>query len=359
MDQQTANALFEHGACLLFLDAPPNLEFGIDYHAWTIGPLFKGVKMIPPGLHFIYFSATSKEGLQGIRTGFFKYFESKEITVREWNPNTEDLREERELDPDQVERYKQNIRDFDRNMGPYPLDPPTYYQRWLTLTNHITPGLVRRILPNDGKVSHLPSKSAETLDKDVLSVKDQRVGKQVEKEEGMDFTPFDLRQSFPKNATAYEITQWSIDKSWLARDLLRRVYHDDHLVMLGEMQLAFVCLLMAQNFSGFQQWKQMVRLFCSCQEWMEDSPGVFIDFLDTFEHQLEECPEDFFRDILSENNFISSMLKEFRKNIPLHEFELGKRFLKLKKFLVSRFKWELPEDEEEDEDAPMVVEAEE
>lgn len=56
MDQQTANALFEKGACLLFLEAPPNLEFGIDYMAWTIGPLFKGVKMIPPGLHFVYFS---------------------------------------------------------------------------------------------------------------------------------------------------------------------------------------------------------------------------------------------------------------------------------------------------------------
>lgn len=56
MDQETANALFEQGACLLFLEAPPNLEFGIDYNAWTIGPLFKGVKMIPPGLHFVYFS---------------------------------------------------------------------------------------------------------------------------------------------------------------------------------------------------------------------------------------------------------------------------------------------------------------
>lgn len=56
MDQELANKLFEIGAFILFLDAPPNLEFGIDYNAWTIGPLFKGVKMIPPGLHFIYFS---------------------------------------------------------------------------------------------------------------------------------------------------------------------------------------------------------------------------------------------------------------------------------------------------------------
>lgn len=56
MDQETANKLFDVGAFMLFMDAPPNLEFGIDYNAWTIGPLFKGVKLIPPGLHFIYFS---------------------------------------------------------------------------------------------------------------------------------------------------------------------------------------------------------------------------------------------------------------------------------------------------------------
>lgn len=49
--------------------------------------------------------------------------------------------------------------------------------------------------------------------------------------------------------------------------------------MLGEMQLAFVCLLMAQNFSGFNQWKQFVHLLCSCQELMKDEPTIFIDFI--------------------------------------------------------------------------------
>jgi A1 cistron-splicing factor AAR2 len=72
--------------------------------------------------------------------------------------------------------------------------------------------LIRRILPNNGKVSHLPEKSAQ--------------GKDVEKEENMDFTPFDLRKSFPAGATGMDITRWSLDKSWLTKDLLSRVYHD-------------------------------------------------------------------------------------------------------------------------------------
>jgi hypothetical protein len=55
MDQETANVLFDKGAILLFLEAPENLEFGIDFNAWTTGPLFKGVKLIPPGLHFVFY----------------------------------------------------------------------------------------------------------------------------------------------------------------------------------------------------------------------------------------------------------------------------------------------------------------
>lgn len=55
MDNETLVRLFESGSILLFLDAPEDLEFGIDYNSWSTGPRFKGVKMIPPGLHFFYY----------------------------------------------------------------------------------------------------------------------------------------------------------------------------------------------------------------------------------------------------------------------------------------------------------------
>lgn len=55
MDQSTAKQLFEAGAMLVFLDVPPGTEIGIDMHSWQTGEKFKGIKMIPPGIHFIYF----------------------------------------------------------------------------------------------------------------------------------------------------------------------------------------------------------------------------------------------------------------------------------------------------------------
>ena len=55
MDQEVAQELFHNGATLVFLNVPPGTEFGIDYNSWTVGPRFKGVKMIPPGIHFCYY----------------------------------------------------------------------------------------------------------------------------------------------------------------------------------------------------------------------------------------------------------------------------------------------------------------
>lgn len=59
MDQELAKRLFAEGAVLVLLDVPERTEFGIDYNCWNVGPKFKGVKMIPPGLHFIYYWYTA------------------------------------------------------------------------------------------------------------------------------------------------------------------------------------------------------------------------------------------------------------------------------------------------------------
>ena len=55
IDGELAKKLFAEGAALVLLDVPERTEFGIDYNSWTVGPKFKGVKMIPPGFHFIYY----------------------------------------------------------------------------------------------------------------------------------------------------------------------------------------------------------------------------------------------------------------------------------------------------------------
>lgn len=79
---------------MLLLDAPEGMQFGIDNQIWLIGPLFKGVKCIPSGAHFVYFSLKDEE--YGSRMGFFVFvkdqpksidedFERSMCTVRRWD----------------------------------------------------------------------------------------------------------------------------------------------------------------------------------------------------------------------------------------------------------------------------------
>lgn len=112
MDQETAKKLFEQGAVLIFLDVPIGTEFGIDFCSWNTGEKFMGIKMIPPGIHFIYyrfythifflhfdftvsyllsFSAVSKEGSTAPRTGLFRMFKKQEILVWKWDAAAEDI----------------------------------------------------------------------------------------------------------------------------------------------------------------------------------------------------------------------------------------------------------------------------
>ena len=89
MDPETAKKLFESGATLILLDVPIGTEIGIDMQSWNTASEFKGIKMIPSGLHFVYFSSVSKENSVGPRSGFFHNFTQSEILVKKFDAQNE------------------------------------------------------------------------------------------------------------------------------------------------------------------------------------------------------------------------------------------------------------------------------
>ncbi|KAJ3190240.1 a1-alpha2 repression [Gaertneriomyces sp. JEL0708] len=392
MDQDTANALFEKGAVLLFLDAPVNMDFGIDYYSWTTGPRFKGLKLIPPGLHFFYYSALSKYGEGAVRTGFFKYFSSGEVLVKRWDSSSEDVSDQ-ELTPDDVFRFKANIREFEPFLGVYPLtaegnDPVSPYQKWLRLTTHVTPELIRRILPISGKVSAMTSISrfSEVKDDrppfqsrgsasargDSADVKAPPVAPVQEPSDSrealrLQFTAFDLKRSYPPGATGSDLTKYSLDKSYLLRQVLTEKYAGSYKELLGELQLSFLIFLLAEVYDGYEQWKALVHLICQSQDAVtEHGDTLFSSFIEIFHAQLEAHPTDFFHDVLSSDNFIRSNLAMFVKTIREDRTvsrSLLSRLEALLDFVEVRFKWDLRhevqllgEEDDEGEYAPVVVE---
>uniref|UniRef100_A0A673J7F2 Protein AAR2 homolog n=1 Tax=Sinocyclocheilus rhinocerous TaxID=307959 RepID=A0A673J7F2_9TELE len=89
MDPEVARGLFEVGATLVLLGVPQGSVLGLGYKTWTLGPRFRGVKMIPPGLHFL--NSNEACGDIGPKTGLFLSLKPRELLVAHWNQREDEL----------------------------------------------------------------------------------------------------------------------------------------------------------------------------------------------------------------------------------------------------------------------------
>ena len=88
---------------LLLLDAPEGMQFGIDNQVWQTGPLFKGVKCIPSGAHFVYYSLKDEDF--NSRIGFF-------IFVQDFSQSTKPLDEYNQRSLCIVKRWDTELQNF-------------------------------------------------------------------------------------------------------------------------------------------------------------------------------------------------------------------------------------------------------
>lgn len=103
-------------AFLIVTGTPDHTEFGIDLLAIDITEQFRGVKFIPPGIHFVYSSSKDNFGNSSTsRSGFLHYFKAGEILVKEWNNEKEELQNRTRGDVElEKQRIRENYKDLDR-----------------------------------------------------------------------------------------------------------------------------------------------------------------------------------------------------------------------------------------------------
>lgn len=408
MDQETARLMFEEGGTLVLLGMPYGTEFGIDMNSWNIAEKFKGVKMIPPGLHFIYYSAVNREGDTAPRTGFFHVFKQREVLVRHYDPATEDLKPD--TDEEEVARIRSNLRNLDRNLGAYPIES---WKKWVSLSQHVSPSELQRMEPISGKICSVPelihqnnpseagdvTTSPSTSGKSPAGVfsnhsylKDPDKGTQspgednkieqiteysdsAEKEGSapkkklpalpnmvqkpgteMRFSKFPARP-YREGATPSEITRYSLDSSYSIGQLVKGIEKPESL--LAELQLAFICFLVAQVWEGWEHWRKLVLALCSAEEFICQNPALYEKFLSALHFQVHEVPEDLFVDIVESNNFLASALTSLFANISDNSESLPASLVtkarKFKTHISNKFKWNLTFEDDGD-DAPVVVE---
>ncbi|XP_061188953.1 protein AAR2 homolog [Saccostrea echinata] len=394
MDQETAQVLFHEGATLVCLDVPEGTEFGIDYSSWTVGEKFKGVKMIPPGIHFVYCSARDRQtGEVCPRSGSFINFQQKGVIVRKWDGIKDDLTEDNVSAVD-VQRIQDNLKELDRFLGPYPYDK---FKKWVSLSNFITPELVDKLQPLSKTISSVTdfvsevsntqtrrsqstssqAKKAKLLIDKTESMEDDTQGNQeenaepaslkeaesklpdmkVREESKIRFSPIP-KLKYPPGSSPAEMTKYSMDSSYVLESILSSCYHDSEMGILGEIQFAFICFLIGQVLDAFEQWKNLVHVMCSSEESLAKHSALFSNFIGVLHFHIQETPEDFFVDILSENNFLTSTLQVFFSNLEniSNDSGLRKKGLKFRDYLTQKFKWDFTS--EPDEYAPTIVQLE-
>lgn len=371
MDQETARKLFAEGAALIVLDVPVGTEFGIDYNSWNVGEQFKGVKMIPPGVHFVYYSATGKRGgagpgKPGPRTGFFFHAEKRQVLAKRWNPDTEELIDAASSE-EELSRFRAGLQGLDRFLGPYPYDDGL--RRWLSLTSHLTSDNVERLIPLNGNISSVSTYVTAAEEKVVEEISDAAIteGDQEEKPHEQNAEPERAPESlirfctipkrlYPPNASAAEVTRCSLDKSYTLNHVLQTQLSNQPDTLLAELQFSFVCFLIGHVYDAFEHWKQVVALLCSCEDALVSRATLFHDFIGILHYQLLEAPTDFFVDIISTNNFLAALLQNLFAVVreSAAEKKLKDRTDQLQRMVTSRFNWNFDDDDEDD--LPVVVE---
>lgn len=370
MDQDTALKLFEKGAFLVLLDVPQETEFGMDWNSWLTGPLFKGVKMIPPGLHFVFYSSVNRHGgSHSPRTGFYHCFQVEEILVAKWNRVNEEIEFVNQTDTE-LSSLRESLKDLDKNLAAYPYET---LKKWISLTDKITPEMFDRLNPSSGKILSVPDlipkapdnttvdsdsgcgTSSDSpkkrrhlnVDEDGLPILESRPGTEIR------FTAIP-KKWYPDGASPSAMSQHSMDSSYILELMTQNFTNPDDI--LGELQFAFVSFVLGQVLDAFEQWKKLVHVICSCDKALAKYENLYENFLGIFYHQITEIPKDFFVDIVTSNNFLVSALSTLFSNIKSANFQsssLQSRSKQFQKYLTKKFKWDF--ECEPDDWAPVVV----
>ncbi|KAJ2645188.1 hypothetical protein GGF44_000064 [Coemansia sp. RSA 1694] len=302
------------------------------------------------------------------------------VVVRKWCKDTEQLVDS--ISAVDVERIRLGLRDLDSGLGAYPIGSPasgdSTYRRWSALTCFITPAILRRVLPTGGAFSSATGSVYEDEEMEAARrMLEQKTGLAVptaeltnESTDRFEFPCINVRHSVPPHAEPSLVCRYGTDKSWLLQTLLARYWHDDAKSALGEFQLAFLIILVGQNFAGLEHWKRLLHLVLGSAEALIDpalNESLFVPMLRTLDDQLSECPTEFGSSVLDQDNFLARVLTTFVLNVYESESP-GKKALedevdRVRHTLARRFHWVLPSgrqiqddaDVEEGEYAPQIV----
>ncbi|KAL1610372.1 hypothetical protein SLS60_002039 [Paraconiothyrium brasiliense] len=348
--------------CVLLLNLPANALGGIDLLSFTITPRFKGVKNLPPGLHFAF--AASDASLS-VRHGAWFYVTPgggpPQVFIKKWNLQTEDL--VAETSQTELLKWKANLGAiWKESLTPYRQtvqagdtaedDAAEESSDWGELTSRISQTLLTRICGLNP--DHWALTSASSAAQDLESIPGLEASNSaLHPEKELRFFPVDLKQTWREGATGRERTEAAQDRSWALGDLIEKhgISRDPRsrdLEILGELQFCFLMVLTLNNNSCLEQWKRLLSLLLTCRTAVTDRFHLFLELMRTLRLQLSHCGDmDASMFDLNEHGggFLRPLLRKFRKGLDdvdgKRKSDIMDEFDALQEFLQKEFRWQL------------------
>ncbi|RXK37074.1 hypothetical protein M231_05662 [Tremella mesenterica] len=290
-----ARALFEAGGFLIITGLPQGSSVSLDGSSNVISN-FSGYKFLPPGLHlFTYFpssssqTSTSQVDIPPIRSAFIRVWSPRQRIIISYSPKTETI------SPSTTETVilDDHLKTLDPHLAGYDF---SHFPLWRLLTSEINQRVLDNIIGSDGRVDGLTLVDGEHDDIPELAgssrlqkgsdgegqgssggerEKGEEV-KEMEEVRKMNFPMFDLRRSWKDGAVGEEVTRYSMDKSWLLGNVIRRV-GGDPMTLLAHFQLSFILFLHISSYSCLVVYQRLLSLFCRSSSFFMTPEKYLID----------------------------------------------------------------------------------
>jgi A1 cistron-splicing factor AAR2 len=304
---------------LVITDLPLSpIEFGTDCIVYETGPNFKGIGLIPKGLHFLYYSVG-----MGSRQGFF-IDSNNDVQVKCWNSQYEEISFDTALSAESLSTLAEAMKrgELNQSIGSYPYQQ---YNIWKNLSSFVN----RRVLVRANADINTPLYPGDSQDIN-LAAESSPLHSSIHPP-----NEYQVSTYFPGHARiarfceirAYEtklreqinaetanpdrikkLTSINMDKSDLV-ELVKHEYFDDIADdLLGEVQLAFILFINLYSYPALETWKSYVNIICSSERFLLANPLFTIGFIRVLYEQLNFAPNDFFEDEISKANFLGPSL---------------------------------------------------
>ncbi|XP_020812893.1 protein AAR2 homolog [Drosophila serrata] len=368
MDPKLALRLLADGAVLAVAGVPEGTDFGIDLCAYTIGPDFRGVKMIPPGVHYVWCASRGPYGDAAPRVGFVHFFHANEIVVREWDNELEELRPRRIAAPElERERIRKNLAQLERVLAPYDY---RYVAQWKDLTGSVTESCVERCRPAEGTIrTNIELQSCPDAERPRGGSSASCTGRRNtaarflldESELLPDLKPVEgtaprfskVPSRVPQNALPADVSRHAMDCIAAVDEMLGSFDSDDGLI--EELQLAYAFFLVGYSVESLAHWRKLLGLLSHSETAVNRHKLTYMKYSEVLAHQLPHLPEELM--VPGPHNSVYKDVRELLVN--LHSGGLSVSAERLTKRLEQKLGWYIEGLlDENPEDQPVIIELE-